>query len=127
MIIQGLCQVVLIIPFILNEIKEGNPNAEIIILIATGCHRETTKQELIEKFGEEILDSVQVVIHDCDDEGQVCLGELPSGGKVYINKVAAEADLLIAEGFIRTPFFCRVFRRQKECSSRDSITKDRVC
>lgn len=95
----------LIIPFILNEIKEGNPNAEIIILIATGCHRETTKQELIEKFGEEILDSVQVVIHDCDDEGQVCLGELPSGGKVYINKVAAEADLLIAEGFIEPHFF----------------------
>ena len=36
-----------IIPFMLAEIRKGNPDADITILIATGCHRETTKAELM--------------------------------------------------------------------------------
>ena len=41
----------LIVPPMLKQIREGNPNAEITILISTGCHRQTTKEELISKFG----------------------------------------------------------------------------
>lgn len=41
----------LIIPPMLEEIRKGNPFADITILIATGCHRGTTKSELIDKFG----------------------------------------------------------------------------
>lgn len=32
-----------IIPFMLKEIREGNPDADITLLIATGFHRETTR------------------------------------------------------------------------------------
>ena len=95
----------LIIPLMLEEIKRGNPDAEITILIATGCHRETTRNELTEKFGEEIVNKIPIVIHDCDAREQVYLGKLPSGGELFINKMAAEADLLIAEGFIEPHFF----------------------
>lgn len=95
----------LILPLMLEEIKRGNPNAGITILIATGCHRGTTPNELKKKFGEEIVNSVPIVIHDCDDRDQVYLGKLPSGGELFINKIAAEADLLIAEGFIEPHFF----------------------
>ena len=45
----------LIVPPMLREIREGNPNADITILVSTGCHRETTRDELIAKFGEEIV------------------------------------------------------------------------
>lgn len=96
----------LIIPLMLSEIRKGNPNANITILIATGCHRETTKNELISKFGEEIVSKEKICIHDCDDESNlVYLGNLPSGGKLIVNKLAAEADLLVAEGFIEPHFF----------------------
>ena len=40
-----------IMPPMLAAIREGNPNADITILISTGCHRETTREELIGKFG----------------------------------------------------------------------------
>ena len=40
-----------IIPFMLKEIREGNPDARITLLIATGFHRATTEEELIGKFG----------------------------------------------------------------------------
>ena len=95
-----------IVPQMLAEIREGNPDADITILISTGCHRETTREELVNKFGPEIVASEKIVIHDCDDTANlVCLGKLPSGGDLIINRLAAEADLLVAEGFIEPHFF----------------------
>ena len=95
-----------IVPPMLREIREGNPNADITILISTGCHRETTKEELIAKFGDEIVATEKIVIHDCDDrENLTDIGILPSGGQCRINRLAAEADLLVAEGFIEPHFF----------------------
>ncbi len=95
-----------IMPMMLAEIRKGNPNADITILIATGCHRSTTKSELINKFGADIVENEKIVIHDClDDDNMISLGALPGGGELIINRVAAEADLLCAEGFIEPHFF----------------------
>ena len=95
-----------IIPPMLEEIRAGNPEAEVTILIATGCHRETTRAELVAKFGERVVDEERIVIHDCTDGAMlVKLGILPSGGELWINRLAAEADLLLAEGFIEPHFF----------------------
>ncbi|MBQ1195185.1 MAG: nickel-dependent lactate racemase [Clostridia bacterium] len=96
----------LIIPPMLREIREGNPDADITILIATGCHRGTTKDELIAKFGEEIVKNEKIYIHDCDERDMlVNIGTLPSGGQCEINRLAYEADLLVSEGFIEPHFF----------------------
>ena len=96
----------IIMPKMLREIRKGNPDASITILIATGCHRGTTKDELIAKFGEEIVENENIYIHDCGErEMLVNIGILPSGGDCEINKIAYEADLLVAEGFIEPHFF----------------------
>ena len=96
----------ILIPPMLREIREGNPEAEITILIATGCHRGTTRKELVNKFGEEIVDRETIRIHNCDDEeNMISLGFLPSGAELRINRIAAEADFLCAEGFIEPHFF----------------------
>ena len=95
-----------LVPPMLKAIRRGNPNANVTILIATGCHRGTTKDELIEKFGPEIVARENIVIHDCaEEDNMVTIGTLPSGGTLRINRVAAEADLLISEGFIEPHFF----------------------
>ena len=96
----------ILVPPMLAAIRRGNPQAKITILIATGCHRETTKAELVEKFGPEIVEKENIAIHDCaDEEAMVTIGTLPSGGTLRINRIAAEADLLISEGFIEPHFF----------------------
>lgn len=95
-----------IIPPMLKEIRSTNPAADITILIATGCHRGTTKQELIDKFGAEIVENENIYIHDCDERDMLKnIGKLPSGGECEINRIAVEADLLIAEGFIEPHLF----------------------
>ncbi len=95
-----------IMPLMLEEIRSGNPDAEITILIATGLHRTTTIDELKGKFGEEIVSRERIVIHDCDDAANlVNIGKLPSGGDLIVNRLAVEADLLVSEGFIEPHFF----------------------
>jgi len=96
----------LLMPAILTQIRRGNPDANITILIATGCHRDTTRDELIAKFGQEIVEKENIVVHNCDDTDNMCLlGTLPSGGPCWINRLAVEADLLVSEGFIEPHFF----------------------
>lgn len=95
-----------IIPPMLEEIRSVNKEAKIAILIATGCHRGTVREELIAKFGEEIVKNENIYIHDCLDKDMlVNIGTLPSGGACEINKIAYDADLLIAEGFIEPHLF----------------------
>ena len=96
----------LLIPALLREIRAGNPDADITLLIATGCHRKPTEAELRDKFGDEIYENEKIAVHDCDDgENLVRIGTLPSGGELIINRMAAECDLLVSEGFIEPHFF----------------------
>ena len=97
-----------IFPEMLREIKEGNPDAKLTVLIATGFHRETTREELADKFGEEYLDrdDIRFVVHKSHNDDEMKeMGVLPSGGILKVNRIAAEADLLISEGFIEPHFF----------------------
>ncbi len=95
----------IMIPPMLREIRLGNPEAEVTILIATGCHRNSSRKELEEKFGSEIAQRENIVVHDCDCSEMTDLGLLPSGGRMILNKMAVEADLLVSEGFIEPHFF----------------------
>ncbi|MBQ1504889.1 MAG: nickel-dependent lactate racemase [Oscillospiraceae bacterium] len=95
-----------LLPAMLRRIRLGNPDAEITILVATGCHRATSRAELEAMFGKEICETEKIVVHDCDDEENlITLGTLPSGGVCRINRLAAEADLLVSSGFIEPHFF----------------------
>jgi nickel-dependent lactate racemase len=96
----------IITPILLRRIRAAQPDANIRILVAAGFHRPSTQQELIEKYGQEIVDREEIVMHvSTNDAGMVKIGTLPSGGECIVNRVAAEADLLLAEGFIEPHLF----------------------
>ncbi|MDR1191062.1 MAG: nickel-dependent lactate racemase [Verrucomicrobiales bacterium] len=96
----------LLLPPMLAEIRAGNPAADLTLLVATGCHRGSTSAELAEKLGPEIFAREKIVMHDCADQsGMKTIGTLPSGTPLSVNRLAAEADLLVAEGFIEPHFF----------------------
>ena len=93
-------------PILLKRIRKVNPNINIKILIATGFHRPTTKEEMINKFGKTIAENEEIINHISTDESPlVNVGTLPSGGELYLNKLAMETELLISEGFIEPHFF----------------------
>ena len=95
-----------IIPHMLEQLRRDNPDIDVTLLVATGCHRGTTVAELESKLGREIVEREKIVIHDAfDAERNVDIGVLPSGARLVIDRVAAETELLVAEGFIEPHFF----------------------
>lgn len=93
-------------PILVKRIRKANPDIDIKILIATGFHRPDTTEELIHKFGQEIADHEVIINHLSEDENSVVrVGTLPSGGELWLNKLAMETELLISEGFIEPHFF----------------------
>ncbi|MDR1613233.1 MAG: nickel-dependent lactate racemase [Planctomycetota bacterium] len=97
----------LTLPPLLDEIASGAPNAAVTVVVATGCHRGTTRRELEDKFGAGTLGRARFVVHDAFSEaaGLADLGPLPSGNPCVVNRVIVETDLLVSEGFIEPHFF----------------------
>lgn len=95
-----------IIPAMLEELRSLNPNIDISLLVATGCHRGTTESELREKLGDEIVNRERIIVHDCMSvNDNVKVGNLPSGAPLVINRYAADTELLLSEGLIEPHFF----------------------
>ena len=94
------------LPLLLKEIRSGNPDADITILIATGLHRPTTEEEQRRMFGDAIVDHEKIAINNAfapEQFVELCI--LPSGAVFQVNRLAAECDLLVTEGFVEPHFF----------------------
>ena len=95
-----------ILPPMLRQLRQGSPDIAVTLLVATGFHRLTTKEELTAKLGEEITSAETIRVHDAfDPDSNVQIGILPSGAPLVIDRAAVETDLLISEGFIEPHFF----------------------
>jgi lactate racemase len=96
----------IITPILLRRIRGAQPDANIKILVATGFHRPSTHEELVDKYGQDIVEHEQIVMHvSTDDAAMERVGTLPSGGECIVNQVAAEADLVVSQGFIEPHLF----------------------
>ena len=96
----------LTIPAIIGAFRHPQERYEITILIATGLHRPMTEDEMYEQFGEDVCRKYTIINHVAGDKGSlVSFGKLSTGNELYLNKLVAESDLVIAEGFIESHFF----------------------
>jgi nickel-dependent lactate racemase len=82
------------------------PDAQIAILVASGTHRATTHDELVEILGAAIVERYRIVVHDAFDDSQlVSLGEVDHQIPVSLNRTWVEADVRITTGFVEPHFF----------------------
>ncbi len=97
-----LCYTDRFLPVIVKELNEqGIPDNDIDIVIATGTHRAQTPEEDILVLGEPMVKRFRVHQHDCrDTDSLVYKGTTSRGNKVYINKIVANADKVIATGAV---------------------------
>jgi len=95
-----------VIETIVEHIKDLIPISNIKILIATGTHRANTKEELIEMLGKDIVETLNVINHVCDDKESLI--EMPTSlddVNVLLNKHWVNADFRITTGFVEPHFF----------------------
>jgi nickel-dependent lactate racemase len=92
----------LILPPVLETIERaGIPRERVTILVATGLHRPSTPDELIQMVGVEILRRYRIQDHHARVlEEQRHLGTTNSGTPVYIDRLYCDAELKVTTGFI---------------------------
>lgn len=91
-----------IFPIVLDELnRAGVPDKDITVLISLGTHRYMSDQEIEKCYGKQVTRRVKVINHEWEKESNLIkVGSTPSGIPVSVNKLAWEADYLIAVGSI---------------------------
>ena len=92
----------LLVPPVLSELEmAGVRDEDITLLCGIGMHRPSTPDEKVTKLGQAIVDRYRVIDNEPQNpESLVDLGTTESGIPLSVNKVAYEADLLIATGIV---------------------------
>jgi nickel-dependent lactate racemase len=91
----------LVIPHIINELKEGGIEEESVrFVIGGGAHRRLAKEEMMKKVGQAIASKYEIYNHNVFSKTLERLGDLEDGTPVYINEIVAHSDLRIAIGGI---------------------------
>jgi nickel-dependent lactate racemase len=94
-----------VLPVVLAVLEQLDP-ARVTIFIATGTHRANTPDELKEMLGPEIVERYTIVNHDAFDlDSNAYLGELSSGGPIWIDRRFLDCSVKILTGFIEPHFF----------------------
>lgn len=92
----------LLVPPVLEELEAAGVRREdITLLCGVGMHRPSTHEEKIAKLGADVVRNYRVIDHEPQNpDALVDLGKTPSGIPLTVNKIAYEADLLIATGIV---------------------------
>jgi nickel-dependent lactate racemase len=92
-----------LLPPILAELEQELPRENITIIVALGLHPPLSKEELIKKLGNNIVEKYDVINHDVCQT--VNIGVTSRGTPVDVNRRVVEADFRISTGFIEPHFF----------------------
>lgn len=96
---------VLLPPIIETLRSSGVDKNNIFVIVATGLHRASTDEELIEMLGEEIASEYEVVSHDARDASSIeRIGHTSRGTPIDINRRYLGSDLKIVVGLVEPHF-----------------------
>jgi nickel-dependent lactate racemase len=96
------CPDYLLVPPILKELeKAGVAREDVTILIGVGEHRPVTPQEMIPKFGREVVDNYRIINHNARDrENLIDLGKTAEGVPQVVNALFGRVDYIITLGVV---------------------------
>lgn len=91
----------LYLPYVIKRLnKLGIPDDNIIILIATGTHREETEEEKALLVGRELYQRIQVIEHNCNTSPMVSIGTSSRGTEVILNELVVNRKLILTGGIV---------------------------
>ncbi len=91
---------------VLDIIHEHIKDLDITFIIATGCHRAPTEDELQEIFGNYLKEyRNRIHSHDAKNDEMVYLGKSQNGTEMEVNKLGVEADRIVIIGSVEPHYF----------------------
>ena len=96
-----------IVPALLDQLNElGVRDMAIELVVARGTHRLPNHVDLEKKLGKEVLDRVNVSVHDADDSSALAhMGKTSRGTPVWVNRLVVEADFVMGLGTVAPHYF----------------------
>jgi len=94
-----------LMPLLAELNRLGIADEEIDLIIGRGTHRHATDEEVRAKVGQEALDRLRVSVHDAEADDVVYVGTTSLGTKVRVNRLVAEAALIIGIGTANPHYF----------------------
>ncbi|MFX0058527.1 MAG: nickel-dependent lactate racemase [Candidatus Hodarchaeota archaeon] len=97
----------IILEAIILELNDyGITDDKIVVLIATGLHRRSRKEELNQILGNKLKKRIKILDHVAiDNDSLIFLGNTTDNCPIYINKHYYESDLKILTGYVEPHFF----------------------
>ena len=97
----------IILEGLVEELNEyGVSDDKILVLIATGLHRSSRKEDIERILGKQLKDRINVRDHDATDKDNLTfLGYASDGIPIYVNKTFLESDVKILTGYVEPHFF----------------------
>jgi nickel-dependent lactate racemase len=87
------------LPPLLAELNAaGVKDENVTVIFGCGTHRAVKPEEAARLLGEDVLNRVKTVSHNCKAEDLVYIGKTRHGNKVHVNRVFAEADVKVLVG-----------------------------
>ena len=87
------------LPPVLAELNAaGVKDENITVIFGCGTHRAVKPEEAKRMVGEEILNRLKTVSHNCKAEDLILIGKTKHGNSVRVNRIFAEADVKILVG-----------------------------
>jgi nickel-dependent lactate racemase len=89
----------IMLPPVLAELKAaGVKDENVTVIFGCGTHRAVKPQEAKRILGEEILNHIKTVSHNCNAQDLVPIGKTKHGTHVRVNPLFAEADVKVLVG-----------------------------
>jgi nickel-dependent lactate racemase len=87
------------LPPVLAELNAaGVKDENVTVIFGCGTHRAVKPEEAKRMVGEEVLNRVKTVSHNCKADDLVPIGKTKHGNSVRVNRVFAEADVKVLVG-----------------------------
>ena len=88
----------MLLPVLAELNAAGVKDENVTVIFGSGTHRAVKPEEAKRIVGEEVLNRVKTVSHDCNAQDLVPVGKTKHGTNVRVNRVFAEADVKVLLG-----------------------------
>jgi nickel-dependent lactate racemase len=95
----------MLLPMLAELNSAGVKDENVTVIFGCGTHRAVKPEEAKRLLGDEVLNHVKTISHDCNAQDLVPVGKTKHGTKVRVNRVFAEADVKVLLGDVNLHYY----------------------
>jgi nickel-dependent lactate racemase len=95
----------MLLPVLAELNAAGVKDENVTVIFGCGTHRAVKPEEARRLLGDEVLNRVKTVSHDCNAQDLVPVGKTKHGTNVRVNPVFAEADVKVLLGDVNLHYY----------------------